>query len=218
MGFKINICPYFSVIQLQNWCMYMRCMFCVSHTLHPNVCVRDAADAFVQCVINSFELFVPATYFFLPLTECTKQKKPFIHLCCWWTFSRLSVHTFNTLGPFVFSGSSFSLLSTDQILRIIQNGFFNLFFVYVCLFAYICSTFSAASSISAACHFLIPCELILCHFLCEISAHRFLSIPLSPSLSHTSCSFCIISIALNKHTYACDLIPWPMECVMCECC
>lgn len=75
MGFKINICPYFSVIQLQNWCMYMRCMFCVSHTLHPNVCVRDAADAFVQCVINSFELFVPATYFFLPLTECTKQKK-----------------------------------------------------------------------------------------------------------------------------------------------
>lgn len=123
--------------------------------------------------------------------------------------SRVYLHILNSRPVCI--ANSFRLFHTPNITNY-SNGFFirHIFFSFVFVsfsyisFACICSTFSAASSISTACHFLIPCELIVCHFpLCS----RTLSLSLSVSLARSCTMF-----AVNRHSLRFNSMTNGMRC------
>lgn len=172
--------------------------------------LRGLADA-VQYVINSFDfvytgwiffyLFALLLYFSL---YSTAMKFTFVVAG---TFSVcLSPHIqFSTI--FVFARTLSVCFSQTEYYELFKwvfhlsgwNAFFSL---CMCVsFACIYSMFSAASSISTACHFLIPCELIVCHFT-------------SLSLIHTPLPILVFFLIGLENRY--NFISWPIECVWCE--
>lgn len=90
-------------------------------------------------------------------------------LCCLSLLIQLST-ILHSLELFQFAFHKLNITNYSNRFFICLVGLFIFYFlskckcVCVCLSSVcICSTFSAASSINTACHFLIPCELIVCH-------------------------------------------------------
>lgn len=162
-------------------------------------CVRGWARR-VQYVINSFDLFVPDCVHSFAFFPCIcflifAYRSYWLLLKCHFVY----LHTFN-FWPFCIHSNSFGLLLPKQNITNYSNGFFIRYFC-CCWFFFlaltgcqcvccICSTFSVASSISTACHFLIPCELIVCH----ITSHPFAS-----SLAIPPALFACFSLG-NRHS------------------
>lgn len=148
--------------------------------------------------------YIRLPFFFLAHSSLALAHFRAVHFGRYWNTMFICTHL--TLDRFAFARTLSVCFCPNKILRIIQMvfssagiivgiaaaaAFFTLErWTVVSIFAVcICSTFSVASSISTACHFLIPCELIVCHSMSHpvastlaIPSHFLLFLPRQPTL------------------------------------